>query len=166
MIAEHPTYVPGYLDLASALVTSGSLEDATKAVDKALQLSPGNFDSRKLQVRILLARREFAVALKQALALNQRVPDDIDVYGFLADAYIAEGEYKKAEDATQWMLNLRTGNPNALTHTARLREIFGDRAGAIQAWTMALDATPLTEPEQRAAIEAEVARLKSRPAAH
>ena len=162
MIAAHPAYTQGYLDLASALVNSGLLDDAVKTIDKALQLSPNNFDARKLQVRILLAHHEFAEALEQSLVLNQRVPDDIEVYGFLADAYIAAGDYKKAEEATQWMLNLRTGNVGALTHTARLREIFGDPEGAIRAWRMALDATPLTEPEQRASIEAEITRLNSR----
>src|ERR1043166_5761139 len=40
----------------------------------------------------------------------RRVPDDILVWGYLADADIALGDYDDAEKSAQWMLDLRPGN--------------------------------------------------------
>ncbi len=70
------------------------------------------------------ASTSFAEALEQAAGeLNKIFPDDVQVYGFLADAHVELGHYEEATDSVQWMLDLRPGNVPALTRAAYLREL-------------------------------------------
>jgi hypothetical protein len=55
------------------------------------------------------------------------------VYGLLTDANVGLGNYKDAEIAAQWMLNLRPGNLPALTRAAHLRELFRGAGGCVRA---------------------------------
>ena len=95
-----------------------------------------------------------------AQALNAQIPDDVLVYGYLADAYIELGRYDEAEKAAQWMLDLRPGNVPALTRAAYLRELFGDVEGAIELMQLAYNRTPQTEVEDRAWIATQLAHLE------
>ena len=126
---------------------------------RALALSPGNFEARKLEAWLLLGRHEFGRALDAAKVLNRQAPDDVMVYGFLADASAELGEYNSAEDAVQWMLDMRPGNLSGLTRAAYLREVFGDVDGAIDLYTTAFDRTSPLEVEDRAWILSQVGHL-------
>jgi tetratricopeptide (TPR) repeat protein len=111
-------------------------------------------------VWVLLGRHEFARAGDEAEALNRRVPDDVLVYGLLADAHAELGNYEKAEAAVQWMLDLRPGNVPGLTRAAYLRELFGDVEGAIEMMTMAYQRTSQAEVEDQAWTLTHVAHLE------
>jgi tetratricopeptide (TPR) repeat protein len=126
---------------------------------RAIALSPGNFEARKLEAWLLLGRHEFGRALDAAKVLNRQAPDDVMVYGFLADASAELGEYNSAEDAVQWMLDMRPGNLSGLTRAAYLREVFGDVDGAIDLYTTAFDRTSPLEVEDRAWIVSQVGHL-------
>ncbi len=133
---------------------------ANAALKKSFEISFGNFEAEKINVWLLLGRHEFAKALAAAEALNKKVPDDVQVYGFLVDANVELGKYEQAEKAAQWMLNLRPGNIPGLTRAAFLRELFGDVDGAIELMDMALQSTPLSETEDRAWILTQMAHLE------
>lgn len=133
---------------------------AEAALQKSFAISPGNFDGAKIHVWLLLGKHEFAAALEEATRLNRKIPDDVTLYGFLTDANVELGNYKEAEGAAQWMLDLRPGNLPALTRAAYLRELFGDSEGSFQLMDMALQSTPLTEVEDRAWIVSQMAHLK------
>lgn len=126
---------------------------------RAIAMSPGNFEARKLEAWLLLGRHEFGRALDAAKVLNRQAPDDVMVYGFLADASAELGEYKSAEDAVQWMLDMRPGNLSGLTRAAYLREVFGDVDGAIDLYTTAFDRMSPLEIEDRAWILSQVGHL-------
>jgi tetratricopeptide (TPR) repeat protein len=126
---------------------------------RAIALSPDNFEARKLDAWLLLGRHEFGRALEAAKVLNRRAPDDVMVYGFLADASAELGEYKSAEDAVQWMLDMRPGNLSGLTRAAYLREVFGDVDGAIDLYSAAFDRMSPLEVEDRAWILSQVGHL-------
>lgn len=167
MIQKNPTQHSGYDLLAMALVrrvreTSDNryYAQAEDAVNKSLQLEPNNFDARKIRVSILLGRDEFPAALAAAIALNKQVPDDVTVYGFLAEANSELGNYKEAENAAQWMLDLRPGNLPALTHAARLRELFGDNDGSYELLQMAYQSTAPTESEERSWLLTQMGRIR------
>jgi tetratricopeptide (TPR) repeat protein len=156
-IHEKPGQYTGYNLLATALVRRARETDdasyysqAEEAAKNSLDLSPNNFETEKIQVSILLGEHDFATALDQAKILNKKVPDDVLVYGMLADANAALGKYKDAETAAQWMLDLRPGNRPALVHAAALRELFGDPDGSYELLDLALQSTPFTESEERA----------------
>src|SRR6266571_999240 len=107
---RHPNKAEPYSDLAMALArrareTSDAAyyARAEEALKKALELSPQNLAVQKVGVWILLGKHEFAQARQQAEILNRRMPDDVQVYGFLTDANIELGNYADAEKAAQWM---------------------------------------------------------------
>jgi tetratricopeptide (TPR) repeat protein len=132
---------------------------ADAALAKAAAIEPDNFETRKARVWVLLGRHEFARALEEAKALNKRMPDDVLVYGYLADAYVELGQYAEAEKAVQWMLDLRPGNVPGLTRASYLRELFGDVEGAIELMQAAYTRTAPTESEDRAWIATHLAHL-------
>jgi len=166
-IREKPAQNTGYNLLATALVrrareTSDAsyYAQAGAAVEKSLQLAPNNFDTRKIEASILLGEHEFPAALDAAKALNNQIPDDVTVYGLLTEANAELGNYKDAETAAQWMLNLRPGNLPALINAAHLRELFGDMDGAYELLQLAYQSTAPTEDEERAWLLTKMGHLR------
>ncbi|MGA2588802.1 MAG: tetratricopeptide repeat protein [Bryobacteraceae bacterium] len=166
-IAEKPAQYTSHNLLATALVRraqetseAGFYAQAEEAVKKSLELAPDNFDTEKIQVSILLGEHEYTAALEAAKKLNKRVPDDVMVYGLLTDANVELGNYNDAENAAQWMLNLRPGNLPALIRAAHLRELFGDAEGAYELMDMAYQSTAPTETGDRAAILTQMGHLR------
>src|SRR5919201_2279771 len=133
---------------------------ADEALEKSLRLTPDSCDALKVRAWILLGKHEFAKALEVAQNLQKRNPDDVVVYGYLVDANAELGIYKDAEQAAQWMLDLRPGNLPGLTRAAYLRELFGDVDGAIELMEMAYQSTASSELEDRAWILTQIAHLR------
>jgi tetratricopeptide (TPR) repeat protein len=166
-ITANPAQYQGYNVLAAALIrraqkTSDAsfYAQAEAAIKKSLQLVPDNFETEKIRASILLGKRDFPAALDAAQALNKRVPDDVMVYGLLTDANVELGNYKDAEVAAQWMLNLRPGNLPALTRAANLRELFGDAEGAYELMELALQSTSPGDVEERASLLIQMGHLR------
>ena len=167
VISDQPMESAGYNLLAAALVRRAQetsdvsfYAQAEDAVKKALEIAPNNFDAKKIRVSILLGEHEYPAALEAAKTLNKRVPDDVMVYGLLSDANVELGNYSDAENAAQWMLNLRPGNLPALTRAAGLRELFGDAEGAYELMDLAYQSTPPSETGERARLLAQMGHLR------
>ncbi len=120
-------------------------EEARGASLEALRLAPGNLQAQRLRIQALLGLEEYREALSHARELNRKVPDDIEGYGLVADAGMAMGDYGQAEEAVQWMLDLRPQHFAALMRGARLRQLFGDLDGAVQFLN---DAWPSIDPQR------------------
>jgi tetratricopeptide (TPR) repeat protein len=135
-------------------------DQAEQALKQSFAISPDNFDGAKIHTWLLLGKHEFPAAREEAKKLNQRMPDDIVMYGFLADANVELGNYKEAETAAQTMLDLRAGNLPALTRAAYLRELFGDIEGSLELMNMALQSTAPSEVEDAAWILTQMAHLE------
>jgi tetratricopeptide (TPR) repeat protein len=133
---------------------------AEEAIRRSLELDPGNLEGQKMRVWVLLGKHQFAAALELARSLNKQIPDDIQVYGFLTDAHVELGNYKEAEEACQWMLDLRPGNVPALTRAAYLRELFGDIEGSIELMSAAYQRTPPSEREDRVWLLTQLGHLE------
>jgi tetratricopeptide (TPR) repeat protein len=130
-----------------------------EALQKSFAISPENFDGQRIRVWLLLGKHEFAAALQAAQKLIQKMPDDVMLYGFLTDANTELGNYKEAETAAQWMLDLKPGNMPGLTRAAYLRELFGDIDGSLDLMDMAYQSTPPREVEDGAWIVTQMAHL-------
>jgi len=130
-----------------------------EALQKSFAISPDNFDGQRIRVWLLLGKHEFAAALEAAKQFIQKMPDDVMLYGFLTDANVELGNYKEAETAAQWMLDLKPGNMPGLTRAAYLRELFGDIEGSLDLMNMAYQSTPPTEVEDGAWIVTQMAHL-------
>jgi tetratricopeptide (TPR) repeat protein len=133
--------------------------EAEETLQKSFAVSPDNFDGQRIHVWLLLGKHEFAAALEAAKKLNQRMPDDVMLYGFLTDANVELGNYKDAETAAQWMLDLKPGNIPGLTRAAYLRELYGDIDGSLDLMNMAYQSTPPGEAEDGAWIVTQMAHL-------
>ncbi len=117
LIAKTPNHVPYYNALAMAYARRARESSdvtfygkAETALETGFKLQADNFEGQKIKAWVLLGRHEFAKALDLAKQLNHKMPDDISIYGYLADANVELGNYQAAVDAAQWMLNLRAGN--------------------------------------------------------
>jgi tetratricopeptide (TPR) repeat protein len=166
VIERAPGEARGYAQLAMALARRARetadpayYAQGEEATEKALARAPGDFEARKARVWLWLGRHEFARARDEARALNRIAPDDVQVYGFLVDACAELGEYAEAEQAAQWMLDLRPGNVPGLTRAAYLRETFGDLDGALELMASAWQQTPATEREDRAWLLTQIGHL-------
>ena len=98
-----------------------------------------SFEVRKSHTRALFEQADYTSALTEARSLNRQWPDDIETYQIMAAAHLELGNYKKADDALQWMLDLRIGKAdlNGYWLLARFREVTGDSEGAIEAMNLA-----------------------------
>ena len=132
---------------------------AEETLQKSFAVAPDNFDGQRIHVWLLLGKHEFAAAQDAAKKLNQKMPDDVMLYGFLTDANVELGNYKDAETAAQWMLDLKPGNTPGLTRAAYLRELFGDIEGSLELMNMAYQSTPPNEVEDGAWIVTQMAHL-------
>lgn len=164
--AKRPGYAPSYNALAMAYARrareTSDVAFYTKAEDTLKQsfaIAPDNYEGLKVRTWLLLGRHEFAQARETAIKLNRQMPDDVTVYGYMADSNAELGNYKEAVDAVQWMLNLRPGNVPGLTRAAYLRELHGDIEGALDLMQRAYDSTPYQELEDRAWLLTQIAHL-------
>ena len=166
LIAKNPKDFEAYNALALALSRRARetsdvkfYTQAEEALQKSFEVSPDNFDGQRIHVWLLLGKHEFAAALQAAKKLNLKMPDDVMLYGFLTDANVELGNYKDAETAAQWMLDLKPGNIPGLTRAAYLRELFGDIEGSLDLMNMAYQSTPPGEVEDGAWIVTQMAHL-------
>jgi len=165
-IDKQPDHAPYYNSLAMAYARRARetsdvtfYEKAEETLQQSLKIAPGNFEARKVETWLQLGRHEFAKAVELATALNKETPDDLTVYGYMADANAELGNYPQAVEAAQWMLNLRAGNVPGLTRAAYLRELHGKLSGAMDLMQMAYDSTPFEQSEDRAWLLTQMSHL-------
>ena len=156
-----------YNDLALALLrrsreTSNPafLSDAERALHAGLALTPTDFQLAKTGVALMLARGQFTAARDRAKLLHAQTPDDVTLYGYLAEADLALGDYDEADSSAQWMLNMRPGNTPGLLLGATLRVLYGDAPGALEFLNQAFGETPSIEPEEQAYIANQIAAVE------
>jgi tetratricopeptide (TPR) repeat protein len=156
-----------YNDLALALVRraretadNSYYPQAQVAIENSLRLQPDNFEAGQAHVALLLAERRYRQALDEAQALNHRMPDAVLVWGYMAEADAALGDYDQAEKAAQWMMNLRPGNLPAFLCGAALREDWGETDGALDFLSKALQQTVPLETEESAWAMTKMARIE------
>ncbi len=165
-IARNPAQPDGYTALALAMVKAARATDraeyltqARQAVANALRLAPEGFEAHKAEVAVQLAEARYSEALEAAKALNKKVPDDNQMYGLIADAEMALGDYAAAEKAIQWMIDQRPVNAPGLQRGAELREILGYNEPALEWWNSSLRITSSSDAEERAWILVNMSRV-------
>lgn len=168
-ITRNPSQPDGYTRLAVLLVKAARatdhpdyLKQAGQAAAEALRLAPQDFEAHKAEVAVRLAEKRYAEALAEARALNKTVPDDNQMYGFIADADMALGDYGGAEKALQWMIDQRPVNAPGLERGAELREYLGYNEPALEWWSSSLRMTSSSDTEERAWILVNMSRVNLR----
>src|SRR5579864_1049777 len=166
-IKAHPERNQPYNDLAVAYVqrvreTSDPsyYVQAETALQKSFQITLDNLEGQKAQLMILLGRGEFGRAFGLAKTLNKKTPDDVLLYGFIADAAMGLGDYRDADEATQWMLDIRPWNVPGLLRGAALRRLYGDTRGAKDFFSQAYQQMAPTQTEELAWTLTQMADLQ------
>jgi tetratricopeptide (TPR) repeat protein len=166
-IERAPSRHEGHNDLAMALAKRARetanpdfYTQAEAALRESRRIAPGNIEADRIDVWLLLGKHEFGAALDRARALNKRVPDDLMSYAMIVDAALETGRYAEAEEAAQWMLNMRPGAVPGLTRAAYLRELFGDPEGALELMRTAIDQIQPRETEERAWVLTQMSHLE------
>jgi tetratricopeptide (TPR) repeat protein len=152
-ISREPRQSRVYIDLAQAYMRkarasgdAGYYGRAETAVRHALQLQPGSVVGLRTLAWIQTGKHEFRDALATAERLRAQLPNDPLVQGLIGDAALELGEYQRAEDAWQKMLELQPGLAS-YSRAAYLRELYGDLRGATALQTQAVQAGSANDPE-------------------
>ena len=119
---------------------------AAEQVARALELSPNDIPARKLEASLHLAHHRFAEAIAAAEKLRIEIPSDSYVYGVLADAYVEIGNYEKAVETAQKMVDLKPGTAS-YSRVAQLRSLYGDHHGAVEMFRQAARAADPNDKE-------------------
>ncbi len=166
-IAANPKRPQAYDELALASMRRARetanpafYRDAETALSTGLRVAPDDFELQKTGVALLLGRQQFPEALAKAMLLHAKVPDDVTLYGYLAEANLSLGNYAEADKDAQWMLNLRPNNIPGLLVGAELRVAYGDLAGALEFLNQAFGETPQIEPEEQSSIANRIAAIE------
>ncbi len=83
----------------------------------------------------------FDEALESADAAITLNPHDPAPYGVLIDALVELGDYERAVDTVQYLLELKPSH-TAYARAAYLRRLYGDQAGGLRLMRLAVDASP------------------------
>lgn len=136
------------------------LAAASLALAETLQLAPDNFQAKKLEARKLLAEGKTEPALRAAAKLNKSVPDDLELYGILADANMQLGRLDEAERNIQWMLNMRPDDYQGRMRAANFRFVTGDIEGAVSLFNDAYHRIPSIFPADRAWVLVRLSEIR------
>jgi tetratricopeptide (TPR) repeat protein len=155
-LRERPGDVSAAVLLADALLrearstTDGRPANRASEVLKAvLTEDPTQYDALRMLGAIDLSQHRFRDALNVANRAHDLRPTDAWNYGVMGDALIELGEYEKAYEAFDTMMNLRPSSA-AYARVSYARELRGDLQGALQAMDLAEKSTPPQDPESQA----------------
>lgn len=153
VIQKQPENALGYNLLASAFMQKAretgdfSLNArAEEALKHSFRVAPDNYEAIKLQSAVLLNFHRFAEALQTAQKAQAVNPRDHEVYAFLVDAFVELGDYKRAVDAAQTMIDLRPYTAS-YSRVSYLRSLHGDTKGAVEMMKMAAESASPQNPE-------------------
>lgn len=131
---------------------------ALEACRAKLASQPATFQTRLQRARLALLSGDSRAALSEARTLHREAPDELDAYALIVDSALDVGDIAAAEDAAQWMLNLRPEDVRALRGVASVRFAIHDYEGAAAMLGEAYRRTLPTEAMLRAAILTDLAR--------
>ena len=94
-VEKQPDHVPFLVNMANCQMYVGDLDDAEEALNKALQLSPGNANAHWILAMMRKAKDRAHVDEMQRLVAEQRYPAR-------AQAFICYGIGKELEDLEDW----------------------------------------------------------------
>jgi tetratricopeptide (TPR) repeat protein len=112
---------------------------ADALLQKALSLSPNDFDSMSASGALALSRHQFQDGLEWGERARLINPYNANNYGVIGDAEIELGRYDDAVKTFQTMVNIRP-DLSSYSRVSYARELTGDRPGAIQAMQQAIRA--------------------------
>lgn len=148
-------------DLLRQARVSGNAGLAFRAegvIQKALSERPGDYEATRMLSTIYLSQHRFREAIAVAEKNRDRRPYDPVNYGVLGDGHLELGDYDRAFEAFDRMMQLRP-SASAYARVAYARELQGDLDGALATMKLAAEATGANDPEGLAWTHAQVGEL-------
>lgn len=147
-----------YIRKARAVGDAAWHAKAQRTVERALLLQPTHYASVRMMAWALGGQHRFEESLGWAKKARAIQPNDPFNYGTLGDACVELGDYDCAADAFQRMADLRP-DASAYSRAAHLRELLGDRAGAIEIMKLAVRSGGGRDPENAAWLETQLGNM-------
>ncbi|HRF58570.1 MAG TPA: tetratricopeptide repeat protein [Fimbriimonadaceae bacterium] len=146
MLSKQPNDLAALLEFGSVAMQkgreTGDLQwyvDGRKAFEKAVALHPEEPVAQHRLAYALTIFHQFGSAIRHARRAVAASPYDDEAWGVLSDAYTELGQYEKALDATQKMLDAKPSLA-AYSRAAHLRWVYGDPVGAMEMMARAIQA--------------------------
>jgi len=146
-----------YLQTMRETADGNYLERASQIVGAVLKSDPTNYDARRRQLEIEMQRHHFRQVIELAPSMLEQRPKDVAVWGMLGDAGMETGDYDRAADAYQTMVDLRP-DLASYNRVAFYRFVTGDADGAIEIMRRAVR-SGASEPENVAWCLADLGRM-------
>jgi tetratricopeptide (TPR) repeat protein len=129
-----------YLQKIRDTADSAYYPKALATIQDALAREPGNAEALAWMGGLQLSLHDFSAGLEWGTQAHAANPDLLAAYPVLIDAYVELGRYDDAVRVSDQFVGLKPGNPS-YSRVSYIRELYGDREGAIEAMQMALGAT-------------------------
>ena len=113
---------------------------ALATIQDALNREPSNPNAQAWMGGLQLSLHNFQAGLEWGTKAHAANPDLLAAYPVLVDAYVELGRYDDAVRVSDLFVQLKPNNPS-YSRVSYIRELYGDRDGAIEAMQMALNAT-------------------------
>jgi tetratricopeptide (TPR) repeat protein len=108
-------------------------------INQVLYNEASNFEALCLKGLVQLSQHHFYEALATAETAQRINPFSAFVYGILTDAFTQIGEYEKAVNAAEKMMEIKP-DQRCYARVSYLRELYGDFAGAKEVMQAAVEA--------------------------
>ena len=134
-----------YIQKVRETVDFSYLERAHQVLQNVLAQDPKNYEAQRLRTEIALERHDFHAAAQYSETLTQQAPNDSWNWGTLGDAQTELGNYDKAAEAYQKMMNIRP-DLSSYNRAAYFRFLYGDVENGTKIMKMAIAAgSPMKE---------------------
>ena len=134
-----------YIQKVRETVDFSYLERAQQVLQNVLAQDSKNYEAQRLRTEIALERHDFHAAAQYSETLTQQAPNDSWNWGTLGDAQTELGNYDKAADAYQKMVNIRP-DLSSYNRAAYFRFLYGDAENGTKIMKMAIAAgSPMAE---------------------
>ena len=137
LLQRNPVNSRAYFGLGDALIRKARetgdpsyFNRAEEALKKSLEINPNNAGAMRHLAYVFYSRHEFEPAAVHASKAIEMDSTDGDSYGILGDALMETGEYEKAENAYQKMMQLEE-SLYSYARRAGLKSVRGDSGGAM-----------------------------------
>jgi len=129
----------GFIQKMRETMDPGYLDRASKIVEAVLSADGADYEALRLRSQIELERHNFTKVAEYSRELIARSPDDPWNWGTLGDSLMELGQYDKAAEAYQRMVNMRP-DLSSYNRASYYRFVAGDAAGAIEVMKRAIGA--------------------------
>jgi tetratricopeptide (TPR) repeat protein len=134
-----------YIQKVRETVDFSYLERASQVLQNVLDRDAKNYEAQRLRTEVALERHDFHAAAIYSEALTQQAPNDSWNWGTLGDAMTELGNYDRAAEAYQKMVNLRP-DLSSYNRAAYFRFLYGDAENGTKIMKMAIAAgSPMAE---------------------